>query len=1066
MHERHPRVPLTRRIPLTRHNPMTHRSILVGICIAVLTAANSAAQTPPPAPMLVAPSSGASVVQPVTLQWTAVSDPDGPIGSYSWQLGTTSAFSVVIADGFTDVRNGDPIPTFARLSGLPNGTYFWRVKATQDVGGATGFIDSPWSAVRTLTITGLGPAPGTPSFTAPANLSQFHALENFDITWTAVPNALYYLLEADDEPSFSAPQTLTLDAMQFGTTFHAGWGNEIPNVYYRVRAVSADNVRGLPSATLNVKIVNTAPVAPAPTVQSPVGGATVSVPFMFNWTDTPNPQVSAYDLDVDTDPNFAGSFGVLLVQGVNRSDYVVAHDVPLPPGTYFWRVRALHGAVAGPWSASGSFRVVASPPTPPGLDLLWILPEPGTVEGGATTQARVTLSGPAPTGGATVRIISDMAGVEVPATVTVPAGATDATVSPITTIPVGVGIVGALRADYGTGMQISSFGMVPLLFSLALNTDNVAGGNPVTGIITLQRPAPANIDVTIVSSDTSLAQPPGHVIVPAGDTSASFSISTATVAAPVPVVFNVGTANDGYHAPQARLTIRPAGSAAPAPSLSTVTLTSPGVVGGTSATGTVTLTGPAPAGGASVQVTGSSSGTQHVNVPAGGQSASFTITTSDANFSRWGMVQASYGSSDSGLHGAVLRVDPDVPAIPSLLAFGINPTSTTAGGSVRGVVGLVTPAPPGGTTISLSSDNPAAQVPASVNIAAGNSATTFTVGTSAVGSFTSATITGSTGADTREVFLDIFPDPNAGPQLASVTPGVSSATGGTSVTATVTLTGAAPAGGASITMATSSTKAQAPPIVTVPAGQTSATFTITTSTVTQNTLITVTGTFGNGSKSGSFTLVPGTAGDTTPPTASITSPAAGATVSGTVGIQANASDNVGVTRVDFLVDGSLLSSDTTAPYSASWNTTGVANGTHSLTARAFDAANNQKTSAAVSVSVDNGTTTTAPALTLSGVPATIRRGQTFTATATVTNNAAAAASGFSVRVSFTPSSALRLQSPTATTQSVPTVAPGTSRNVTWQMRADNAGTATLTMTLRDASGATVRTVSQPITITN
>ena len=42
--------------------------------------------------------------------------------------------------------------------------------------------------------------------------------------------------------------------------------------------------------------------------------------------------------------------------------------------------------------------------------------------------------------------ISDMAGVEVPATVTIPAGSTDATVSPITTIPVGVGIVGALRA--------------------------------------------------------------------------------------------------------------------------------------------------------------------------------------------------------------------------------------------------------------------------------------------------------------------------------------------------------------------------------------------------------------------------------------------------------------------------------------------------------------------------------------------------------------------------------------------------------------------------------------------
>src|SRR5205814_1850011 len=141
-HERHPRT------SLTRHIPMTYRSILLAACIATLTAANSAAQTPPPAPALVAPNNGASAVQPVTLQWTAVSDPDGPIGSYSWQVATTSAFTVVIADGFTDVRNGDPIPTFARLSGLANGTYFWRVKATQIVGGATGAIDSPWSAVR------------------------------------------------------------------------------------------------------------------------------------------------------------------------------------------------------------------------------------------------------------------------------------------------------------------------------------------------------------------------------------------------------------------------------------------------------------------------------------------------------------------------------------------------------------------------------------------------------------------------------------------------------------------------------------------------------------------------------------------------------------------------------------------------------------------------------------------------------------------------------------------------------------------------------------------------------
>src|ERR1043166_7547768 len=58
----------------------------------------------------------------------------------------------------------------------------------------------------------------------------------------------------------------------------------------------------------------------------------------------------------------------------------------------------------------------------------------------------------------------------------------------------------------------------------------------------------------------------------------------------------------------------------------------------------------------------------------------------------------------------------------------------------------------------------------------------------------------------------------------------------------------------------------------------------------------------------------GGGGDTTPPTASVTSPAAGATVSGTIAVTASASDDVGVTRVDVLVDGAVAGSDATAPY--------------------------------------------------------------------------------------------------------------------------------------------------------
>ena len=102
----------------------------------------------------------------------------------------------------------------------------------------------------------------------------------------------------------------------------------------------------------------------------------------------------------------------------------------------------------------------------------------------------------------------------------------------------------------------------------------------------------------------------------------------------------------------------------------------------------------------------------------------------------------------------------------------------------------------------------------------------------------------------------------------------------------------------------------------------------------------------------------GTGGDTTPPTTSITAPANGTTVSATVSVTASASDNVGVTKVEFYLDGALKSTDTTSPYSWSWDTTASANGSHSLVTKAYDAAGNVGTSATVTVTVSNTVTTT------------------------------------------------------------------------------------------------------------
>jgi subtilisin family serine protease len=90
-------------------------------------------------------------------------------------------------------------------------------------------------------------------------------------------------------------------------------------------------------------------------------------------------------------------------------------------------------------------------------------------------------------------------------------------------------------------------------------------------------------------------------------------------------------------------------------------------------------------------------------------------------------------------------------------------------------------------------------------------------------------------------------------------------------------------------------------------------------------------------------------GDTTAPNAWITSPANGAWVGKNVYVTATAVDNVGVTSVSLYVDGGLIGTDTTAPYTFTWRAQQYPKGTHTLVVKAYDAAGNMGTSAPVVV---------------------------------------------------------------------------------------------------------------------
>jgi len=92
--------------------------------------------------------------------------------------------------------------------------------------------------------------------------------------------------------------------------------------------------------------------------------------------------------------------------------------------------------------------------------------------------------------------------------------------------------------------------------------------------------------------------------------------------------------------------------------------------------------------------------------------------------------------------------------------------------------------------------------------------------------------------------------------------------------------------------------------------------------------------------------------DTTPPTVTIISPIQGSTVSGTVTISANASDDDGVDKVIFTIGQTVIGQALTAPFAQAWDTTAFPDGTNLVTATAVDLSGNSRV-ASITVTVNN-----------------------------------------------------------------------------------------------------------------
>ena len=544
-------------------------------------------------------------------------------------------------------------------------------------------------------------------------------------------------------------------------------------------------------------------------IPAPSGGALVAL-------STDNPAVAMV-------PPWA-----LVAQGATNASFTVSTS-PVATSTPVSISASLAGAIV-------SAILTVNPPA--------VTLNPASVIGGSVNSTgTVTLNTAAPAGGLTVSLSSsNTAAATVPASVTVAASATTATFT-VTSLAVPSASRVKIFATLNDGTQSATLTVNPVAFAaVTLNLASVIGGSVnSTGTVTLNTAAPAGgLTVGLSSDNTAAATVPASITVAAAATTATFTVTSLAV--PSVSTANISATLNG-RTQSATLTVSPLAVAA-------VALNPASVTGGSvNPAGTVTLSGAAPSSG--VSVTLSSSNISVATVPAsvtvapGASSATFTVTTSPVAASASPSISATY----NGTQSASLTINP-----PTITSLTLNPAGVT-GGSVNstGTVMLNTAAPAGGLAVSLSSDNTAAAtVPASVTVEAAATTATFTVTSLAVPSVSTANISATLNGRTQSATLTVSPL-----AVAAVALNPASVTGGSvNPAGTVTLSGAAPSSGVSVTLSSSNISvATVPASVTIAPGASSATFTVTTSPVAASASPSISATY-NGTQSASLTINP------------------------------------------------------------------------------------------------------------------------------------------------------------------------------------------------------------------
>ena len=840
------------------------------VMVALNIVVGDVAVAAPPAPTPLGPLNGASVTVPATMSWSAVTDPSGaPIIGYNWRVSASPTMTPLVFADSTGATTTQDI-----LSGLVAGSYFWQVQAVSNVG------QGEWSPEQGFSITGVGPGtPGTPVLNPTRGYSTFHPWESVHFSWSEIAGAPTYRLEVSTDSNFpphgNGVVTFFNENIR-GTTdgfvHHPSLGEG--TFYARVFATDSDfagGIRSLPSNVIEYTVFYNNPIGPPPVLLSPVNNETLTLPVTLSWAHVPNPQASGYLWEVATDPNFTN------IEAFNNQ-YTEPRAVmqSLTAGPKYWRVLSQHGLSSfnpqtgestnanTAWSTTGRFTISSAPPVPVSIGLMGV-DQPQVVYSGVRRYVSVQLSAALPAG-ATISLSSSNPGLApVPATIALGAGFALASFEiPIgqVTSPTPVSITATLNGTTTSGQ----FSVLPPTLNddpLQSGAMIVTGGASTTGYVDLEGfgfAGAGGVTVALSTSSTA-ARAPASVTIPAGARGATFPIQTSPVSTATTVTItarhNAVTTQWPIKlvpgVPPTSFWVRPMSTTSGSQGVVTV---QEGL--GSDQTLQVTSSDPELA---EVPAT--------VTASAGSGVGFFNIVTRPVTEPSLATISVSGGDVTLS---SVLTV---YPALPALTAITVAPTSVVGGASATGTVRLASAAPVGGVAINLSSSLPnTASVPASVTVPGGATSATFTVTT-----FPSFLTTVQLSAQLNQAFqstsITVNPPPPSGPTLSALSVSPGSVTGGNSSTGTVTLTGAAPSGGASVSLSDNSSATAVPASVTVPSGATSANFTVTTTSVTTATSSTISAAFGGVTRTAPLTVNP--PASPTPSAPTLISPAGNAT---------------------------------------------------------------------------------------------------------------------------------------------------------------------------------------------